>query len=142
MSKLGRLLLGSTILGVAAATVYYYLEETSKDSICDADEDIFSDEYEEDEDEAVTRSIEEEIAQDEAKKADYEETAARVKAAASRTYTTIKEGSSEAYTRIKEAIGPRGETVLEVVGETAGRMKDVFADGAVKVKEAPGRGRG
>ena len=147
MSKLGRLLFGATVLGVAAATVYYYLEETSKDSFCDIDDDdeIFADDdIDEDKDaedagaeaEADADAEEEEEASEEAKKSDYEERAAKVKAAASRTYTTIKQGSSQAYTRIKEAIGPKGETVLEVVGETAGKMKDVFADGAVKVKEA------
>jgi hypothetical protein len=39
MSRLGRLFFGATVLGVAAATVYYYLEENSKDSYTDLDDD-------------------------------------------------------------------------------------------------------
>ena len=54
MSRLGRLFFGATVLGVAAATVYYYLEETSKDSYCDIDDDdeLFNDDEFEETDEA------------------------------------------------------------------------------------------
>ena len=59
MSRLGRLFFGCTVLGVAAATVYYYLEENSKDSVCDVDDDLFDDDEDETEADQAAEEVEE-----------------------------------------------------------------------------------
>ena len=92
MGKFGRLLLSSAVLGITAATAYYYMEESAK----------------------AKKEAGEGAAEP--------DTTEMLKTAANRTYTTIKNGTAEAYSKVKEAIGPQGEEVLDVVEETAGKV--------------------
>ena len=110
MFRLGKLLLGLAVTGVAAATVYNYLDEKSKKT-----GDEFNDDFPEEEAE--------------------EDPTEKFKTAATRTYTTIKAGSEEAMAKVREAIGPKGEEVLDVVGETAGKVKEAVVDSATRVKD-------
>lgn len=111
MFKLGKFLIGVAAAGITAATVYNYLEESSKSDV---------DEFEDD----LSENVEEE-----------NDAAERFKTAATRTYTTIKAGSADAMAKVREAIGPKGEEVLDVVGETAGKVKEAVVDSATKVKD-------
>ncbi len=114
MAKFGKFVVGCAVVGAAAASVYHYLEQNSKSSVCDVDEqdDDFAEETEE------TAGEEDAFTQ-----------------AASRTYTTLKTGADEAMAKVKEAIGPKGESVLNVVGETAGKVKDVVVDSTIRIKD-------
>ncbi len=107
MGKLSKLIFGGALAGLTAATVYFYLDETMKESVCDADDP-------------------------EAAPADNTEA---LKRAAGRTYTMIKDGTDEAFVRVREAIGPKGNEVMDVAVDTASRVKSVFSDTAGKVRD-------
>ena len=105
MGKLGKWLVGCTLVGVTAAGVYYYLEQAAKMA----------------EEEGMERVPGAEIQ-------GFGENA-------SRTYTTIKESAGQAMAKMKEKMGPRGEGVLNVAQETAGKMKNVLEDTARELKD-------
>ena len=107
MGKLSKLILGSALAGLTAATVYFYLDETMKESVCDADDP----------------------------EGDAPDNTEALKRAASRTYTMIKDGTDEAFVRVREAIGPKGNEVMDVAVDTASKVKSVFSDTAGKVRD-------
>jgi hypothetical protein len=117
MFRLGKLLFGLAVAGVTAATVYSYLDESSKAAEDDFDEDL------------------DDIDEDGGDEEEEEDPAERFITAANRTYTTIKASSADAMAKVREAIGPKGEEVLDVVNETAGKVKTVVADSAARVKD-------
>ena len=78
MFKLGKFLFGLAVAGAAAATVYNYLDEKSREDV---------DEFEDDQ-------------ADDAEDLEEDDTAERIKSAANRTYTTIKTGSADAMAKV------------------------------------------
>ncbi len=92
MGKLSKLIFGSLLAGAAAAGVYYYLDQTSKESVCDAD----------DPDEVPAAPLDPE----------------NVKKAAERAYTTIRRGTQETVTRVRDAFTAKAEELEEEINDT------------------------
>ena len=109
MGKLGKFLVGCSVIGAAAAGVYYYLEKTSGKASADADSQT-----------ERTSPIDVEA----------------VKEAADRAYTTIRHGTDETIAKVKEAIGPKGEEVAAAAQETAEKVKEAAEELKEAAKDA------
>lgn len=162
MGKFSKLLLGTALFGVAAAGVYEYLKQTSKESAPvpegpaadrraeSAEAEAEAVDAEAEAAEAETAKADAEVGEDkaEANGAEAQEGAGRtleeqVQEFAERAYTTIKTGAGEAadkvrtevWPKVREKIGPKGEDILHVMGETAVHFKDTAVDSAGQVRD-------
>ena len=98
MGKLSKLIFGSLLAGAAAAGVYYYLDQTSKESVCDAD----------DPDEVPAAPLDPE----------------NVKKAAERAYTTIRRGTQETVTKVRDAFTAKADELEDEISETVKEFLD------------------
>ena len=108
----GKLLAGFVVAGAVAAGVYYYLDKDSRKS-------------------GKTSNGEDITDAEEAR----DETADKVKDAATRAYTTIRQTTEDTVSKVKEAIGPNGEKIVTTAADTAAKVRDVVLDSAGKVKD-------
>lgn len=120
MGKLGKMILGTALLGAAAYGVYSYLTKKEEESLDASDleniEKLEGGAADPDEDE-------------------FEEKAETIKQAANRAYTTIQHSSRQAMDKVKEAVGPRGEEVFNAVGEAATEVGRTMKDSATKIRD-------
>lgn len=109
MKKLGKVIVGSALLGAAAYGAHVYLNRLEQE------EDIF----------------EQDAAEDGAPAPSYTE----LEEAASRAYTTIQHGSRQAVEKVREAVGPKGGEVMDEIGAAAREMGKTVRDSADKIKD-------
>lgn len=109
MKKLGKVIVGSALLGAAAYGAHVYLNRLEQE------EDIF----------------EQDAPEDRAPAPSYTE----LEEAASRAYTTIQHGSRQAMEKVREAVGPKGGEVMDEIGAAAREMGKTVRDSADKIKD-------
>lgn len=109
MKKLGKVIVGSALLGAAAYGAHVYLNRLEQE------EDIF----------------EQDAAEDGAATPSYTE----LEEAASRAYTTIQHGTRQAMEKVREAVGPKGGEVMDEISAAAREMGKTVRDSADKIKD-------
>ena len=154
MGKLGKFIVGCSVVGAAAGAIYYLLQQSGQNYEV-VEEDIIGDgeEFSMDSEETKeTPDAEPEAEADQAEDTAAEgndeekteeiyvedivaENVAKIQDAASRAYTTIRHSSDEAAAAIREKIGPKGEEVLGVAKENAGKIREAVVDSAVRIKD-------
>ncbi len=109
MKKLGKVIVGSALLGAAAYGAHVYLNRLEQE------EDIF----------------EPDAAEDGAAAPSYTE----LEEAAGRAYTTIQHSSRQAMEKVREVVGPKGGEVMDEIGAAAKEMGKTVMNSADRIMD-------